>query len=175
MGGQSLITDVGGRCKQVPELPSPPSTWTETGSYTEGVHSLACDYGNGPDCEISYKLLCKKGYIPFGPDIAVCRKAASFWEIMPTYCVPKDFVPPKRWNINMNDISSYFNRADEWEMVAAQLTTTEATTTTTTQRPTTKKPRKTTTTTSTTTIRTTTTTTDPAPMTTESTTQTTNA
>ena len=66
-------------------------------------------------------------YVPFGPDLAVCRKAASFWEIMPTYCVPKDFVPPQRWNVDMNNVGAYFNRGDEWEMVAAQLvTTTEA-------------------------------------------------
>ena len=100
-------------------------------------------------------------YVPFGPDLAVCRKAASFWEIMPTYCVPKDFVPPQRWNVNMNNVAAYFNRSDEWEMVAAQLvTTTEAPTTTTTKPPKTKapkptKPKKTTTSTTTTTTTTT--------------------
>ena len=101
-------------------------------------------------------------YVPFGPDLAVCRKAASFWEIMPTYCVPKDFVPPQRWNVDMNNVAAYFNRGDEWEMVAAQLvTTTEAPTTTTTKAPKTKAPKPTkakkTTTTTTTTITTTTT------------------
>lgn len=64
--GEPVITEEGGRCKQVPELPSPPdkckppSTWTETGAYTEGVHSPACDSGSN-DCAITYKLLCKKG------------------------------------------------------------------------------------------------------------------
>jgi hypothetical protein len=65
--GEPVITEEGGQCKQVPELPSPPdkckppSTWTQTGSYTEGVHSPACD-SNSNDCAITYKLLCKKGY-----------------------------------------------------------------------------------------------------------------
>ena len=84
---------------------------------------------------------------------------------MPTYCVPKDFVPPQRWNVDTNNIAAYFNRGDEWEMVASQLaTTTEApATTTTTEAPTTttkapktKKPKKEKTTTSTTTTTTTT-------------------
>ena len=63
-------------------------------------------------------------YVAFGPDLAVCRKAGSFWEIMPTYCVPKDFVPPARWNIDMNNVAAYFNRGEEWEMVASQFATT---------------------------------------------------
>ena len=125
-----------------------------------------------PICMYVTVTICSR-YVPFGPDLAVCRKAATFWEIMPTYCVPKDFVPPQRWNVDMNNVAAYFNRGDEWEMVAAQLaTTTEApTTTTTTKAPKTKAPKPKKTTTSTTTTTTTATTTEAPTTTTEAVTE----
>merc|ERR1711990_660557 len=132
------VTQEAGNCLAIPELPSPPSsckppsTFRKTGSYLEGNKSSGC---NGTKCKTTYNLECKDGYVPFGPNKAVCqqkKKGDDFWQVMPTMCVPPGFKAPKSWNVDNPD--TYFDRSEEWDyyedMIEETTTTTEAPVTT---------------------------------------------
>jgi len=132
------VTQEAGSCLAIPELPSPPSsckppsTFRKTGSYLEGNKSSGC---SDTKCKTTYILECKDGYVPFGPNKAVCqqkKKGDDFWQVMPTMCVPPGFKAPKSWNVDNPD--TYFDRSEEWDyyedMIEETTTTTEAPVTT---------------------------------------------
>merc|ERR1712062_460662 len=79
-GNKAEVTQTAGSCLAVPELPSPPatckppSTWRKTGSYLEGNMSAACDEADSKKCKTTYNLECKDGYVPFGPNKAICQQ-----------------------------------------------------------------------------------------------------
>merc|ERR1712106_153315 len=84
-------------------------------------HGQACDGdANGKKCFITYKLECKPGYKPFGPSEAVCRPKKSFWEVMPTHCLPAGFNPPNKWNMDTANLDAYFIRTEEWDAMTAE-------------------------------------------------------
>ena len=59
-------------------------------------------------------------YKPFGPTEAVCRPKKSFWEVMPTHCLPAGFNPPNKWNMDTANLDAYFMRTEEWDAMTAE-------------------------------------------------------
>lgn len=64
-------------------------------------------------------LICPR-YKPFGPSAAVCRPKKSFWEVMPTHCLPAGFEAPKKWNMDSANLDAYFTRSEEWDAMTAE-------------------------------------------------------
>ena len=59
-------------------------------------------------------------YEPFGPGEAICRPKKSFWEVMPTHCLPAGFNPPNKWNMDTANLDAYFMRTEEWDAMTAE-------------------------------------------------------